>query len=87
MANDLSSALRDILIEHIDGPAPFDPHNVVRSNRVRVAVHFGLLRFDSLTGPQCARPRQSVITDKGREKLAQALAEWADAIVLARSKI
>ena len=80
----ITTRMRDLLIEHIDGPVPII-RNTVRPNRfliVRGAVELGLLRYDEA---RCARPKRTVITEKGRELLAEALADWADAITKARA--
>jgi DNA-binding PadR family transcriptional regulator len=80
----ISPIFRDILIEHIDGPVQIivgDPH---RSTRLRALRSLGLLRFDHYSS---SRPRQTHITEKGRAALAEALADWADALVRAQEAI
>jgi hypothetical protein len=72
---------RDILIEHIDGPAPYETAVPHRGTRVRAMMTAGLLY-----APPCTiRLKRTFITDKGRAALAEALADWADAIVRSRS--
>lgn len=73
---------RDILIEHLDGlPIPLNVSDSARYSRVRGLVQLGWLEFEHC---YVKRPRTSKITEKGREVLAVALGEWADAIVKAQ---
>lgn len=71
----INAGMRDILIEHIDGPTQFVVRNPSRNNRIRGCVASGLLRYDT-----CIRAKQTFITKKGRQVLAEALADWADAL-------
>lgn len=78
----LSIVLRDLLIAHIDGPYVV-PAVLLRTRSV--AIRTGLLRpdFAGLRIAYQARPRQTFLTTKGRQMLAEALADWADALVRA----
>jgi hypothetical protein len=79
----VSTVLRDLLIEHIDGPRNVPVPLVVigthnRMQSIGAAVSRGLLRFD-----RHSPPRQTFITERGREVLGAALGDWADALVRA----
>lgn len=77
----LNAAMRDLLIEHIDGDCvQVVLREVARMNLVKGAERLGFLRFD-----RKPRPRKSWLTEKGRAILAKALADWADALVRAQS--
>lgn len=74
--------VRDLLIEHIDGPTAVRVNGVkesVRHIRIRGLVQRKLLRFDHYNPP-----RQTFITDAGRAELAKALADWAEALSRAK---
>jgi hypothetical protein len=91
----ISSAMRDVLIEHLDGPAAIlapsgctwnrtDAHDTARANRFRTMkalIERGMLRPDANM-----RPRLTHITTAGRAALAEALADWADALTRAGHK-
>jgi hypothetical protein len=80
----ITSSIRDVLIEHIDGKRPFvlrakskafqDSHDaIVRAPSIMASLRNGYLR---MTGS----PPFTVLTESGREVLARALADWADAL-------
>jgi hypothetical protein len=86
----LTVQIRDLLISHIDGPVPL--YNGIqigsimekteRYFRLRLlvkVVEFGWLAFDRKVSPEA-----TLLTDKGKEILCQALADWADALTRAR---
>lgn len=88
----ISARLRDVLIEHLDGPQPVVRNRTAapkygldalqaanRMTAVWTLINRGLLRPD-----RRVHPRETAITDRGREVLCQALADWADAIVRAQ---
>lgn len=75
----ITAQMRDLLIEHIDGPQLYRISQNNRINRVRGAITLGYLVPDRIS-----YPRNTSLTDKGRAALCKALADWADAIVLAR---
>lgn len=77
----ITPAMRDLLIEHIDGPAPYIISDR-RSRQVRAAVQLGYLSYGRGISPK--RPRFTYINQRGREALAKALANWADALIRAR---
>lgn len=74
----MKPTIRDLLIAHIDGPAPYRA-KYGYAQLVNSAVAGGLIRRDG-----CQNTKRTYITDKGREALAKMLADWADAIVRAR---
>ena len=90
MINRLTEAMRDVLIEHLDGRAV--PVVVVAKNGldgpalgrrqqvVQAMVERGYLKQANAT----TRHPFTTITDKGRARLSEALANWADALVRAR---
>lgn len=82
----ISAALRDLLIEHIDGPVAVVVST--QSGTRSVAIRSGLIRPDFM-GMRGAwnkgRPRQTFITEKGRRELAASLADWADALCRAQN--
>jgi hypothetical protein len=80
MPSPLSTAMRDLLIDHIDGPVGLNVSDCHRYNRVRGAIAQGYL---SWTGG-VIRPKGTELTDRGKMALCQALAEWADALIKAR---
>ena len=78
----LTTVMRDFLIKHIDGsstvPVDFVVCNSAALQTARAAIEHGWVKLDGLR-----HPKRSFITDKGREILAGALADWADALVRA----
>ena len=88
----ISPAMRDVLIEHIDGPAPImapsgstwgrlpchDQARAARFRTMKALLERGLLRCDANV-----RPRFTHMTETGRTALAEALADAADALVRA----
>lgn len=70
---------RELLIAHLDGPVPFNVRNPKLST-LRAALRRGWLRTDREVAP-----RETRLTDDGRQKLAQALADWADSITRAKA--
>lgn len=76
----ISNKLRDLLIEHIDGPRNLDVRDRLNHQTMTGAIKTKLLRTDGLK-----HPKQTFITEKGRQELAAALADWADALSKARS--
>lgn len=86
----LSACQRDILIEHMDGNAvayvvpnsgiaPGERHRAAYRHRsAQGLLAKALIRFDGKM-----KPTHTYITEKGREALCAALADWAEAIVLA----
>jgi hypothetical protein len=87
----ISPAQRDILIEHIDGqpvllgaagrakerpiqPAPIQRHSI------NSLIKRGMLKAEKVSRWRI----ETTITDKGREVLAKALAEYADALIRAK---
>jgi hypothetical protein len=75
----MKAELRDLLIEHIDGPRPYIKADHADRNRVQGAVTTGLLLFDQARHP-LKTPKATVLTRKGRQALSLALAQWADAL-------
>ncbi len=74
----LTAAMRDLLIEHIDGPIQ------VRI-RGRSAIWRAAFQRELICGTVNGetRPRYSRLTDFGRATLAKELAHWADTLVRA----
>jgi hypothetical protein len=83
---------RDLLIDHLDGPAPIVNSPLARREHaanwktvsarreaLKGLVERGLLRLDM----RHRTPRTTVMTEKGRAALAAALADWAEALVRA----
>jgi len=71
----LPGTMRDLLIEHLDGRrVPFV------TATPRVTISRALLARGWVVPDRENRPRFTTITQKGREVLAAALADWADAI-------
>lgn len=78
----ISPAQRDILIEHIDG-RPISLGKARRSiqrGSINGLIHRGLLKTTKVNKWRI----ETTITEKGRETLAEALAEYADALIRAR---
>lgn len=80
----ISDRMRDVLIEHIDGPVAVstkqDPLNP-RLGTVKALVARDFLRPD-----RELRPRFTIITEVGRAALCAALADWGDALSRAMGK-
>jgi hypothetical protein len=84
----LTTGMRDVLIEHIDGPVPIvrttdftgiEAHAMAtRYKSVWALLDRGLLKKD-----RELVPKFTIITEPGRAELAKALADWADALVRA----
>lgn len=74
----LTRAMRDVLIEHLDGRevrlVVGDSH---RQKTMASLLDRGMVR------PSHLRQRHTVITEPGRIALAKALADWAEALVRA----
>jgi hypothetical protein len=85
----ISPSMRDVLIEHLDGPvaiiAPGAARGLeamalaTRATTLRALLNRGLLRTDAYV----LRARHTIMTEAGRRELAEALADWADALVRA----
>src|SRR5579863_25172 len=76
----LSAAQRNLLIDHIDGPV-----DVSLINRWDKSARRGLISTRLLEGhPRGSiRPRQTTLTERGREALGMVLGDYADALVRA----
>ncbi len=78
----ISHSVRDFLILHIDGPVSINPAIDLRARAGALAL--GLVVRDQ-AGPRTRHRRRDIkptmLTEKGREVLAAALGNWADAIV------
>jgi hypothetical protein len=73
----ISPAMRNVLIEHLDGPVGIDVRGASwRREVVRCLLNRGLLRTDAYV----LRARHTIMTEAGRRELAEALADWADAL-------
>lgn len=74
----MTAAMRDLLIEHIDGPIAV----VVRG---RAALWRAAFKRELICGTVNGeiRPHHSRLTDLGRMTLAKELAHWADVLVRA----
>lgn len=81
-AMQMTCALRDFLIEHIDGPVPI---LLQKDHRNRRMVRSACIR-SGFVHPYpwgTNRPKETRITDKGRQALCAALADWAEALIRA----
>lgn len=79
----MNSALRDVLIAHIDGAVPYSHWDRTRQISLRSALSHGLLECEWSMVPAPSkqkRPAGTVLTEKGRAALTAALADWADAL-------
>jgi hypothetical protein len=83
----LTTGMRDVLIEHIDGPVPIFRacHSKIdaKAMGIRYKSVWSLMDRGLLTKDRPCAPRFTIITDLGRDELAKALADWADALVRA----
>jgi hypothetical protein len=84
----LTIGMRDVLIEHIDNPVPIiracnikGPEAKALSNRYKSV--WACMDRGFLTKDRDYSPRFTVITEIGRAELANALGDWADAMVRA----
>jgi hypothetical protein len=78
----LSTTMRDVLIEHLDGAAvPIVRRPGDRDRVVKALILRGLLKVNS---NQAKAPTHTLITEPGRAELAALLGEYADAIVRAK---
>lgn len=80
IANGLSKAQAEMLLEHLDGawvPAPIE-------QGVRSATRAGLLRIELIRFEGAKQtPTHTVITEVGRSVLAHVLSNYADALIRA----
>ena len=92
----LTAPMRDVLIEHIDGPVqiinnpiaagPQAMQQAIRRHTIKCLLARGMLRATIASGPNAgvsanlARPTHTQMTEAGREELCRALGDWADAI-------
>jgi hypothetical protein len=76
----VSIAQRQILIEHIDGAVPVVRGDQCRTQTTNALLANGLLRDASHCGVGSSRPRETLLTERGRETVARVLAEYADAL-------
>lgn len=74
----ITAAMRDLLIEHIDGPIQVDLRG--RATLWKAAFDNGYIIG---LGSSTKKPRHSHLTEEGRKVLAHALGSWADALVRA----
>lgn len=75
----MSDIMREVLVDHIDGSAPFSIKDLVRNQSLKGLINHGLVRWDQYS----VRPDQTHITPKGREMLALVLAYYADVLAVA----
>jgi hypothetical protein len=88
----LTTGMRDVLIEHIDGPVPIVRAGNLSGARckaeaIRYKSVWALMDRGLLIQRPGFSPRFTIITEAGREELAKALADWADALVRAGYEI
>jgi hypothetical protein len=76
----ISAALRDYLIEHLDGPVPMN----AKSQKVRREAIAQRLVTPARWCRHSSQLRQTELTPHGREALAKALGDWIDALVRAQ---
>jgi hypothetical protein len=85
----VSRPMRDVLIEHIDGPVPVgskpksDPllenrDRAMRSMAIARCIGHGWLEID-----RPVSPTKTTLTDKGRTIICDVLSDWADALMRA----
>lgn len=84
----ITPAMRDVLLEHIDGlPVPVSIRMPARVRMVGSAIAHGFLRKEKVARdavfPSRATAPVTIITDRGRAVLARAIAEWTDAAIRA----
>lgn len=87
MPRSVTNPMRNVLIDHIDGPVPIDTMSP-RHKCVVAMVERGWLSYehagpDGMRGLPKARPRWSRITEAGRAVLARLLADYAEALIRA----
>jgi hypothetical protein len=80
--------MRDVLIEHIDGPVPIvRACNMTGIEASAMATRYksvgALLGRDLLRVDRPCAPRFTIVTEAGRGVLSAALADWADALMRA----
>jgi hypothetical protein len=80
-----SIAMRDVLLDHVDGSCPYVPDDAVRRLSIVALLKREFLRFTppGSPGPIPFRPTHTYITSRGREALAFLLADYADALTRA----
>lgn len=86
VAKPLSIPMRDLLIEHIDGPVPITGRirlgSMTENTDVFMRCRALTLCFDRgwLAPDRKVSPTSTLLTDQGREVICEALADWADAL-------
>lgn len=64
----------EVMLDHVDGTAPITTDQI-RSIAVSECISRGLIRYKE---DRAIRPRNTIITEPGREALCLILASWAD---------
>lgn len=72
--NWMTPKMCEVMVDHVDGTAPMTTDNV-RLIAVSECIARGMIRFKDL---HSLRPRNTIITEVGREALCIILAAWAD---------
>lgn len=87
--NPLSIPMRDILIEHIDGPVPIGGKIIPGSMTEKSDLYLrgralnNCFAREWLVPDRAVSPTSTMLTEQGRAVLCEALADWADAITKA----
>lgn len=90
---EMSIQMRDVLLDHVDGSAPYSINHHLRNHSIEALHKRGYVSFYrcSIHHPRevgmgrPARPRETFITDAGRRALAAVLADAADILVRANA--
>lgn len=82
----LSNSIRDLLIEHIDGPVPISAGIIPGSMTEKTDLYLrgraltNCFDRDYLVPDRRVSPTSTMLTEQGRAVLCEALADWADAL-------
>jgi hypothetical protein len=83
MLEQMTTQVRDMLIEHLAGPVAIDRRARSHRHQVRNALlRRGMIRDEAVTAP-----RFSVITKKGREAITAFIADMRAAIARAEANV
>lgn len=74
----INQAQRKVLLEHIDAPQDFIVRDQARNLSVAVLMRYGLLRGDPIG---VKHPRQTELTEAGRDAVARILSEYAELLI------
>lgn len=83
----MSAPIRDLLIDHIDGPRQINVHDQIEVRQLAALLRGGLVS-NGMHGPHVTqRPSTSTITENGQMVAAYVLAGYAESLIRAGYRV